>query len=316
MARTLPGTTSVRGIGAAHAHRRVRRATVRRLLLAYALVAPVVLLRLATTIYPFGYTAYLSLFDNNPIRRTYDFVWLDNYSAMARDPNVRDTLAFTIFFTVVSVSLQVGLGLAIAELLNRQFRLRGFARAVNLLPWATSAIVIGTAAAWVFNQDYGLINDLLWRLTGARPLWLIDVTLARFAVVLTDVWKNTPFLTVVFLGGLQGISAELHEAARIDGAGRFRAFWSITLPMLMPLIVSMAIFTSIYRVLSFEIVYALTEGGPGTATSLMSYQVYLQAFRTLNFGYASALAMGLFAMVLVVGLIGFGILRRTWARLS
>ncbi len=177
-----------------------------------------------------------------------------------------------------------------------------------------STIVIATAASWIFNHDYGLVNDLIWRLTGDRPLWLVDVTNARFAVVLTDVWKNTPFLTVIFLGGLQGVPAELREAARIDGANAFRAFWSITLPLLMPLVISMAIFTAIFRVLSFEIVYALTEGGPGTATSLMSYQIYLQAFRVLNFGYASALSMGLVGMVLVVGLVGFVLLRRAWAR--
>lgn len=294
----------------------LRSATARRLLLAYALVAPVVLWRLATTIYPFGYTAYLSFFDHSAVRRSHEFVGLDNYVAMVHDPSIRDTVDFTIFFTVVSVGLQVVLGLAIAELLNRDFRFRSFARAVNLLPWAMSAIVIGTAAAWIFNRDYGLVNDLIWRVTGERPLWLADVTNARFAVVLTDVWKNTPFLTVVFLGGLQGIPRELHDASRVDGASRFRSFWSITMPMLMPLIISMAIFTAIFRVLTFEIVYALTSGGPGTATSLMSYQVYVQAFRQLNLGYASTLAMGQVGMVLVVGLIGFFLLRRAWTKLD
>jgi multiple sugar transport system permease protein len=162
--------------------------------------------------------------------------------------------------------------------------------------------------------DYGLVNDIVWRLTGARPLWLVNVNTARMAVVLTDVWKNTAFLTVVFLGGLQGIPLEVYEAAKMDGADGPRSFWYITLPLLMPLVVSMAIFIMIGRVLSFEIVYALTSGGPGMATSLMSYQVYLQGFRVLNFGYASAIAMALFMMVLVIGLFGFGVLRRAWAR--
>jgi multiple sugar transport system permease protein len=141
------------------------------------------------------------------------------------------------------------------------------------------------------------------------------VNSARLAVTLTDVWKNTAFLTVIFLGGLQGISAELYEAAKIDGADGPRSYWYITLPLIMPLVISMAIFISIYRILSFEIVYALTQGGPGSATSLMAYLVYLQGFRVLNFGYASAISMGLFLMVLVVGLVGFGLLRRAWERL-
>jgi multiple sugar transport system permease protein len=287
----------------------------RRFLVAYALVAPVVLWRLATSVYPFGYTIYLSFFDHNPMRRSHEFIGLENYQAMFQDSSIRTTFEFTVFFTVLSVGLQVILGLAVAQLLNRYFRLRNLVRAVNLLPWAMSAIVMGAAAGWIFNQDYGLVNDLTWRLTGARPMWLSDVTNARIAVVLADVWKNTPFLVVVLLSGLQGISRELYEAAKLDGASGWRSFWSITMPLLMPLIISMAIFVAIFRVLSFEIVYAMTEGGPGSATSLMSYQVYLKAFRLLDFGYASALAMGLVGMVLVVGAGGFVLLRRTWSKL-
>jgi multiple sugar transport system permease protein len=293
----------------------VKSLGARRLILAYLLVAPVVIWRLSTSVYPFLRTFYLSFFDQSPVRRTFDFVGLDNYVALTRDSNVNATLSFTLFFTVTSVALQVVLGLAIAELLNRQFRFRGLARAVNLLPWAMAPIVIATAARWIFHQDFGLINDIIWRISGERPLWLVNVTSARFAVTLTDVWKNTAFLTVIFLSGLQGIPAELYEAAKIDGSDGLRSYWYITLPLLMPLIISMAIFIAIFRVLSFEIVYALTSGGPGTATSLLSYLVYLEGFRVLNFGYASAIAMLLFAIVLVVGVVGFGLLRRAWERL-
>jgi multiple sugar transport system permease protein len=294
-----------------------RRSTLaaRRILLAYALVTPVVLWRLTTSVYPFFRTFYLSFFDHSPVRRTFDFIGVQNYVALTQDVNIRQSLAFTFFFATVSVSLQIILGLAIAELLNRRFRFRSLVRAVNLLPWAMAPIVIGTAAQWIFNQDFGLINDILWRISGARPLWLVDVTNARFAVTLTDVWKNTAFLAVIFLSGLQGIPAELYEAAKIDGSDGVRSYWYITLPLLMPLIISMAIFITIFRVLSFEIVYALTAGGPGASTSLLSYVVYLQGFRVLNFGYASAVAMLLFFIVLVIGMAGFGLLRRAWDRL-
>jgi multiple sugar transport system permease protein len=294
-----------------------RRSTLaaRRILLAYMLVAPVVLWRLTTSVYPFFRTFYLSFFDHSPVRRTFDFVGIENYVALTQDVNISQSLAFTFFFATISVSLQIILGLAIAELLNRRFRFRSLVRAVNLLPWAMAPIVIGTAAQWIFNQDFGLINDILWRISGARPLWLVDVTNARFAVTLTDVWKNTAFLAVIFLSGLQGIPAELYEAAKIDGSDGVRSYWYITLPLIMPLIISMAIFITIFRVLSFEIVYALTAGGPGASTSLLSYVVYLQGFRVLNFGYASAVAMLLFFIVLVIGLAGFGLLRRAWDRL-
>ncbi|MCL5995243.1 MAG: sugar ABC transporter permease [Chloroflexi bacterium] len=293
----------------------LRRLSTRRLVLAYALVAPVVLWRLATSIYPFVYTAYLSFHDNSPVRHTFKFIGLTNYVNALNDPITPTSLEFTAFFTTVSVGMQIVLAVAIALLLNRSFPLRGLVRAVNLLPWAMSAIVIGTAARWMFDVDYGLVNDIIWRFTGQRPLWLVDVSSARFAVVLVDVWKNTAFLGVIFLSGLQGISAELYEAAKIDGADRLRSFWYITLPLLLPLIISMGIFISIARVLSFEVVYALTGGGPGTATALFSYLAYLQAFRVLNFGYASAISMILFAIVLFVGLTGFFLLRRAWAKL-
>lgn len=292
-------------------HSSERSLTTRRLLLAYALVAPVVIWRLSTSVYPFLLTFYLSFFDQNPVRRTFDFIGLDNYVALTQDSNVSDTLAFTLFFAITSVTLQVILGLGIAELLNQRFRLRNLTRAANLLPWAMAPIVIATAARWIFHQDFGLINDIVWRISGERPLWLVNITSARFAVTLTDVWKNTAFLAVIFLSGLQGIPLELYEAAKIDGSDGLRSYWYITLPLLMPLIISMIIFTAIFRVLSFEIVYALTSGGPGTATSLLSYLVYLQGFRVLNFGYASAIAMLLFFIVLIVGVLGYGFLQQT-----
>jgi multiple sugar transport system permease protein len=285
-------------------------------MLAYALVAPVVLWRLATTIYPFLYTAYLSLFEDSPIGQIHEFIGLGNYVSMTLDPTVRNAVFFTVFFTATSVALQVILGLATAELLIRPFRGRNIVRAVNLLPWAIAPIVIGVAGSWIFNQNYGLVNDLIWRVSGERPLWLVHPTSARFAVTLTDVWKNTAFLTVIFIAGLQGIPRELYEAARIDGATGPSLFRYITLPLLMPLIISMAIFTAVYRVITFELVYALTEGGPGTTTTLLSYLVYLEGFRVLNFGYASALSMGLFFMVLIVGLIGVVLLRRSWAKVE
>jgi multiple sugar transport system permease protein len=287
----------------------------RRLFLAYILVAPVVIWRLSTSVYPFLRTFYLSFFDNSPVRRSFDYVGLENYLAMTKDTNVTESLSFTFFFAVVSVTLQIVLGLGIAQLLNRHFRLRTLARTINLLPWAVAPIVTGAAAVWAFNQDYGLVNDIIWRISGQRPLWLVNVINARFAVTLTDTWKNTPFLAVIFLSGLQGIPTEIYEAAKIDGSDGVRSYWYITLPLLLPLIVSMAIFITIFRVLSFEIVYALTGGGPGSSTALLSYVVYLQGFRVLNFGYASAVAMLLFFIVLVIGVLGFGLLRRTWNRL-
>ena len=287
----------------------------KRVLLAYLLVAPVVIWRLFTTIYPFIATLLLSFQDNSPIRRKAEYIGLTNYQNLLQDTRVRESLGFTLSFTVISVVIQIVLGLGIAELLNRRFRGRNLVRALNLLPWAMPAIVIGTAGTWIFNADYGLVNDIIWRLTEQRPLWLVEPWNAKLAVVLTDVWKNTAFVVVIFLGGLQGISAELYEAAKIDGANGIQRYRFITIPLLLPLILSMTIFISIFRVLTFEIIYALTAGGPGSATSVLSYAVYLEGFRVLNFGYASSIAMLLFVIVLIIGITGFFFLRRAVSRL-
>ncbi len=287
----------------------------KQILLAYALVAPVVIWRLFTTIYPFIATLLLSFQDNSPIRRKAEYIGLENYEQLFQDLRVRESLGFTLTFTVISVTLQILLGLGIAELLNRRFRGRNIVRAINLLPWAMPAIVIGTAGTWIFNTDYGLVNDIIWRLTGNRPLWLVEAFTAQLAVVLIDVWKNTAFVAIIFLGGLQGISGELYEAAKIDGANGMQRYRFITVPLMLPLILSMTIFISIFRVLTFEVIYALTAGGPGSATSVLSYAVYLEGFRVLNFGYASSIAMLLFVIVLVMGIVGFVFLRRAVERL-
>jgi len=286
----------------------------RRWLLAYALIAPALLWRFATALYPLGYTAYLSFFDRSPLRRSFDFVGLENYQRLLGDEAVHQTLEFTAIFTIASVGLQVCYGLAIALLLNQSFAGRGLVRAANLLPWAMPIFVAGLAAVWIFDTDFGMVNDIIWRLTGARPVWLASVEGARAAVIMVDVWKNTPFLALVFLGGLQGIARELYEAARIDGASNWSAFLAITVPLLMPLIITMAMFAAISRVISFDLVYALTHGGPGTATSLLPYRVYVEAFRALDFGYASALAVLNLLVVVAVAIVAFAWLKYSWSR--
>jgi multiple sugar transport system permease protein len=287
----------------------------KQIILAYLLVAPVVVWRMFTTVYPFIATLLLSFQDNSPIRRKAEYIGLTNYQSLLQDTRVRESLGFTLSFTAISVVCQVLLGLGIAELLNRRFRGRNIVRAINLLPWAIPAIVISTAGTWIFNADYGLVNDILWRVSGQRPLWLVEPFTAQLAVVIIDVWKNTAFVAIIFLGALQGISGELYEAAKIDGANGIQRYRFITIPLMLPIILSMTIFISIFRVLTFEIIYALTAGGPGSSTSVLSYAVYLEGFRVLNFGYASSIAMLLFVIVLVMGVVGFVFLRRAVSRL-
>jgi multiple sugar transport system permease protein len=289
----------------------IRRRRGRLLLLAYLLVAPAIIWRLAVAIYPFLNTIAQSFTNNSPLAASQHFVGLENFVRMFHDPVVLQSLSFTFIFTAASTVIQLIYALGIALLLNRRFRGRNLVRAVNLLPWAMPAIVIATASQWMFNAQYGMVDDLIARVLPFRPIWLASPTLARIVVIGLDVWKNAPWASLIILAGLQNIPRELYEAAKVDGASAWRTFYSITLPMLAPLIFTLLIFISTYRVLTFDIVYGLTQGGPGTSTSLLSYQVYKLAFTGLFYGYGSAVAVFSFLIVLALCLIFFWFMRRS-----
>jgi ABC-type sugar transport system permease subunit len=144
-----------------------------------------------------------------------------------------------------------------------------------------------------------------------RPIWLADPNLARVVVILLDVWKNAPWASIIILAGLQNIPRELYEAAKVDGSSAWHTWRTVVLPMLAPLIFTLLIFISTARVLAFDLVYGLTQGGPGNATTLLSYQIYQLAFTGLYYGYGSAVAVFAFLIVLTLSLIFFLFMRRS-----
>jgi multiple sugar transport system permease protein len=289
----------------------MRRRRTRLILLGYALVAPAIIWRLAVAIYPFLNTVFQSFTNSSPLAGTPRFIGLGNYIRMFHDPVVLQSLSFTAIFTVASTLIQLVYALGIALLLNKAFRGRGFVRAINLLPWAMPAIVIATASQWMFNSQYGMVDDLIARVLPFRPIWLASPALARIVVILLDVWKNAPWASIIILAGLQNIPRELYEAARVDGAASWRTFRSVVLPMLMPLVFTLLIFISTARVLTFDLVYGLTQGGPGNSTTVLAYQVYQLAFTGLYYGYGSALAVFVFVVVALLSLIFFLFMRRS-----
>lgn len=282
----------------------------RRYLLALLLLLPAVGLRLFTAVYPFFQTIYLSFFKHNPAFPPSEFVGLENFQRLGQDIAVRSSVSFTIMFVLVSTILQLVLGLLIATLLNSQFRLRGFARTMNLIPWAIPMVVAAIGFRWMYDVDYGIFNDILRRLTGITFPWLINLWGARAAVIITNVWKSTPFLAVVFLAALQGVPTELYEAARVDGAGRLQTFRYVTIPLILPQATTMGLFMLVWQLASFDLIYAMTGGGPGFATQVLAYKIFQEAFGGLNFGYASAISMILFLVVGVVGGLGLLLYRR------
>jgi multiple sugar transport system permease protein len=294
---------------AARPSRRYRR-TVRRVLTILALLAPALGLRLFTAVYPYVQSIHLSLYDYNPAFPPRRWVGLDNYRRAFDDVVIRSSVSFTVLFVVVSTALQIVLGLGVALLLNRSFRGRGVVRAINLIPWAIPMVVVAIGFRWMFDTQYGIFNNLLDRTIGVNIPWLIQYWPSRIAVIWTNVWKSTPFLAIVFLAALQAVPQDIYEAGRVDGAGRISSFFSLTLPLIMPQVVTIGLFMLVWQLASFDLIYAMTGGGPGYATQVLAYSIYQVAFQGLNYGYASAISMILFAVVAVTTAVMLFVLRR------
>jgi ABC-type sugar transport system permease subunit len=230
-------------------------------------------------------------------------VGLDNYRYLAADPVFQRVVLNTLVFAVAAVGLSLLLGLATALLLNRKLRWRDGARAVLFAPTLLSGAAIGIVWVYVFDPRYGLVAQVLGWVGLQSPAWLDDPAWAMPAIVIVYVWKNLGFATVIFLAGLQAIPQDLYEAARIDGAGAWWRFRSVTLPMLSPITFFLLITSILATFQSFDIVQVMTEGGPVNATNTLVYYVYEQGFVAFNAGRAAAAAMVLFAVMLGVTLL-------------
>lgn len=282
----------------------------RRYLLFFLLVSPAIILRVVTAVYPVLRTFYLSFFNINLMMQSSTFVGLNNFVQILQDYNNRDVFSFTMIFIIASVILQLILGMAIANLLNAKFPGRNLVRTVNLIPWAIPTIVAGLAFRWMLDDQYGLITDWIVRITGQRPDLLVYPFTARLWVILVNVWKNTPFMAVVLLAGLQSVPAELYEAAKIDGATPFQSFRHITVPVSTSLLITLGLFFFIWQLANFDLMLGMTHGGPGVATTVISYTIFQQGMLWYNWGMASALGVLLMLVVAIVGIIGLYLFRR------
>lgn len=282
----------------------------RRYLLFLALILPAFLLRFATAAYPILQTVSLSLTNLNALKNTNDFVGLQNYLSMTSDFNVRGTLEFTVLFVLSSTFLSIAFGMLIALLLNATFMGQTFARTINLIPWVIPTIVAGYAFRWLLDDQFGLLTNWVLDLTGIRPVIFISPFSARLTTILVSAWKDAPFFAVVFLAGLQGVPLDLYDAAKVDGANGWQRFWNITIPLIMPLTVTMALFRLVWSLASFDLVYGLTQGGPGIATSVLALQIFREGILFFKYGFASALSVVLLVLVAVIGVVGLWLFRK------
>ncbi len=218
------------------------------------------------------------------------------------DPRFWNSFSITLLIIVVSVVGSFAMGLPLALLANVESRLRWLGRVALLLPWAMPRVFAGLTFAWLFQDRYGVVNDVLRHLGIQGPLWLARVTPAIAAVNVTIVWKTSSFVGLILLAGLQSIDASLYEAAVVDGANAWQRFTRITLPLLRPSIAVALIFRSLTAIQTFDIPFAMTRGGPGRSLETLGVYIYNTTL-ALNIGYAAALSVILFVISLVVTLV-------------
>ncbi len=272
--------------------------------LAYLLVAPAVLAIAVVAFYPLVSDLWLSLHSKNlrfPARGE-PFVGMQNYLALLQDSRFWNALRTTSIIAVASVSAELVLGMLAALAIHRAFRGRGMVRAALLVPWAMTTVVTARMWDWIFNANYGVFNAVLLklRLIDGYRAWTASADSAIWVVIGADVWKTMPFMALLLLAGLQMIPSELYEGARIDGAGAWRLFWRITLPLLRPSILVALLFRTLDAVRIFDLPFVLTGGGPGYATETLSIYAYRTLFTNLDFGYGATLAFGMFLAVMIV----------------
>lgn len=255
--------------------------------------------------FPIGYSFFLSFHEWNMMEQTPLWVGLDNYVELLKDESFQKSLIITLLFTAGITACIVIFSLGMAVLLDQKLRWIKLYRTIFYLPAITSLVAIGIVWVWMFDPQYGLINQGLGLLGINGPVWLGDTRYALVALIIAAAWRNIGYFATIFLAGLQGIDNTYYEAALIDGAGRWSSFWHITLPLLKPTIFFVTVMSVILSFQVFALVYVMTGGGPAGSTSVLVFYLYQQAFTYFRMGYASAVGYVIFVIIFVLTVIQF-----------
>lgn len=282
----------------------------RRWVPALLFLLPAIVGLLVFRVVPIGWALALSFTDWR-IFDQIDWVGLDNYRHILSSPVSRQVLGNTLWFTAMYVPGVMVLSVTLAVLLNNGLRSSAFFRGAFFLPYITATVAITLAWRWIFSTRFGLLNHLLTSIGLEGQAWLADPAWALPAVAIVSVWKDAGFYMILLIAGLQTIDPGYYEAARVDGARAFRRFYAITLPLLSRSLFFVLIMALIRSTQTFEITYALTNGGPNRASTTLAFYIYQNAFVHFEMGYASALAYVLCFVIGLVTLANFW-LRRRW----
>ena len=262
------------------------------------LITPSTLVIFGVLLIPILFALYMSL---NKITfkgadTIYTFVGFTNFSDLVlNDPWFTQSLITTILFTALTVVAEIVLGVGIAVVLNKKFFGRGFVRGLMILPWAMPTVVNAVMWKWIFNADFGAANALLLNmgLIDENINWLGTPTMAFFSILIANIWKETPYVVLLTIAAFSTIPDGLYEAASIDGAGGWKSFWQITLPLIKPVILILIITKTIWALQTFDLIAIMTSGGPENATNLLSYYIHRTAFKMNRFGSAAAMSYSL-----------------------
>ncbi|MEU0212371.1 carbohydrate ABC transporter permease [Streptomyces canus] len=293
--------------------RRRRRRNSR--LTALAFLAPLVVYLAAFYVYPLYRNLDLSLRDytvRSFVAGDAPFSGLDNFKTVLDDPTFGPALRHTMIFTFVSIAFQYAAGLALAVFFNRRFRLAGTLRALFLIPWLLPLIVSASTWSWMFNSESGVLNYAL-HLVGVAPVdWLTSPDWALASVIIANIWIGIPFNLVILYSGLQNIPGELYEAASLDGASAWQQFRRITFPLLRPVSAITLLLGLVYTLKVFDLIWIMTKGGPGDASSTLATWSYQLGFGTLlpKFGPGAAVGNILILIALAFGLLYIRVQRR------
>lgn len=279
---------------------------LRRHGLGYLLILPASLLLVAVLFYPLLSLFRMSFYDIEPLRHPEPvFSGLKNYARLLNDPDLRGSLAQTALWTFGSVVIQFVIGLVAALILNESFRGRGLARALLLIPWAMPSVVGAFSWKWMYHAQLGLLNHILTslHLISRNINWLGDPATAMLSAVITNSWRGFPFMMLMLLAGIQNIPRELYDASAVDGASFWQQLRYVTLPLLKPVVFVVTLLASIWTFNNFTYIYILTGGGPAGKTEILVTYVYKNGFQFFHFGYAAALSVLLFAIIVTMSAI-------------